>query len=133
MCIVLHLLVFGISPTLSGLTGLHFGLHKQSETGSVWSGVFTDTCSHKHTLIPHVVVYRPCFHSQQIGSNIYSWTHVCLQRICVDRVIYLSHILFNYIFKLQLPIINLAMPFTPIFYNMNWRKPSGMHIKSCLM
>lgn len=65
-CATVHLLVFGISPTSSGLTGLYFGLHKQSETSSVWSSMFTDTCSYKHTLIPHVVVYRPCFHSQRL-------------------------------------------------------------------
>lgn len=100
-CATVHLLVFGISPTSSGLTGLYFGLHKQSETGSVWSSVFTDTCSYKHTLIPHVVLYRPCFHSQRLGSNIYSWTLVCLQWICVDRMVYVCYILFNYIFKLK--------------------------------
>lgn len=76
LCIVIHLLLFGFLPTSSGLTGLYFGLHKRSETGSVWSSVFTDTCSYKHTLIPHVVVYRPCLYIQRLGFNIYCWTHV---------------------------------------------------------
>ncbi len=76
LCIVIHLLLFDFLPTSSGLTGLYFGLYKRSETGSVWSSVFTVTCSYKHTPIPHVVVYRPCLYIQRLGFNIYCWAHV---------------------------------------------------------
>lgn len=50
------------------------------------------TDARTNTLIPHVVVYRLCFHIQRLGSNIYFWTHVGFTRhLCRQSGLFMSY------------------------------------------
>lgn len=63
--------------------------------------VYLLTDAGTNTLIPHVVVYRPCFHIQRLASNIYFWTHVVFTRhMCRQSGLFMSYtVWFFYIYK----------------------------------
>lgn len=68
--------------------------------------VYLLTDAGTNTLIPHVVVYRPCFHIQRLASNIYFWTHVVFTRhMCRQSGLFMSYtVWFFYIYIKKIAI-----------------------------